>query len=98
MKTITYEQFLQFKPCYLYDPDKKKLMDAIAARRELWNALDVLEALYEAALADIHGALSEGAMGCDLCAFFKTPDDCRCNPLPHSPYCNPKWRGMGTEK
>ena len=43
MKTITYEQFLQFKPCYLYDPDKKKLMDATAQRRERWSALDILE-------------------------------------------------------
>lgn len=43
MKTISYEQFLQFNPCYLYDPNKKKLMDAIAARREHWSALDILE-------------------------------------------------------
>lgn len=43
MKTITYEQFLQFKPCYLSNPDKKKLMDSIAQRRERWSALDILE-------------------------------------------------------
>ena len=43
MKTITYEQFLQFKPCYLSNPNKKKLMDSIAQRRERWSALDILE-------------------------------------------------------
>lgn len=81
----------QIAYCENADYDCIALKEARAAR-------DRYKALYEAALADIHGALSEGAMGCDLCAFFKTPDDCRCNPLPHSPYCNPKWRGMGTEK
>lgn len=43
MKTITYEQFLKFEPCYLYNPDKKELMDSIAQRRERWSALDILE-------------------------------------------------------
>lgn len=43
MKTITYEQFLQFNPCYLYDPKKKALMESIAQRRERWSALDILE-------------------------------------------------------
>lgn len=43
MKTITYEQFLEFDPCYPYDPEKKALMDSIAQRRERWSALDILE-------------------------------------------------------
>ena len=43
MKTITYEQFLEFEPCYLDDPKKKALMDSIAQRRERWSALDILE-------------------------------------------------------
>lgn len=43
MKTITYEQFLEFDPCYLYDPEKKALMESIAQRREHWSALDILE-------------------------------------------------------
>lgn len=81
----------QIACCENADYDCIALKEARAAR-------DRYKALYEAALADIHGALSEGAMGCDLCAFFKTPDDCRCNSLPHSPYCNPKWRGMSSEK
>lgn len=42
MKTITYEQFLEFEPCYLDDPKKKALMDSIAARRGRWSALDIL--------------------------------------------------------
>lgn len=43
MKTITYEQFLEFDPCYLYDPEKKALMESIAQRREHWSAMDILE-------------------------------------------------------
>ena len=43
MKSITYEEFLKFRPCYLHDPEKKALMDSIARRQERWTALDILE-------------------------------------------------------
>ena len=43
MKTITYEEFLEFGPCYLDDPEKKALMDSIAQRQDRWTALDILE-------------------------------------------------------
>ena len=43
MKTITYEEFLDFDPCYLDDPKEKALMDSIAKRQERWTALDILE-------------------------------------------------------
>ena len=43
MKTITYEEFLDFDPCYLGDPDRKALMDSIAQRQDRWTALDILE-------------------------------------------------------
>ena len=43
MKSITYEEFLDFDPCYLGDPDRKALMDSIAQRQDRWTALDILE-------------------------------------------------------
>ena len=43
MKSITYEEFLEFGPCYLGDPKKKALMDSIAQRQDRWTALDILE-------------------------------------------------------
>ena len=43
MKTITYEEFLEFGPCYLDDPKEKALMDSIAQRQDRWTALDILE-------------------------------------------------------
>ena len=43
MKSITYEEFLEFGPCYLDDPKEKALMDSIAQRQERWTALDILE-------------------------------------------------------
>ena len=43
MKSITYEEFLKFNPCYLDDPKEKALMDSIAQRNERWTALDILE-------------------------------------------------------
>ena len=42
MKSITYEEFLEFGPCYLDDPKEKALMDSIAQRQERWTALDIL--------------------------------------------------------
>ena len=42
MKSITYEEFLEFGPCYLDDPKEKALMDSIARRQERWTALDIL--------------------------------------------------------
>ena len=43
MKTITYEQFLKIDPYYHDGSEKHALMAAIAARREHWSALDILE-------------------------------------------------------
>ena len=43
MKSITYEEFLEFDPCYLDDPKEKALMDSIAQRQDRWTALDILE-------------------------------------------------------
>ena len=43
MKSITYEEFLEFGPCYLDDPKEKALMDSIAQRQDRWTALDILE-------------------------------------------------------
>ena len=42
MKSITYEEFLEFDPCYLRNPEQKALMDSIARRQEKWTALDIL--------------------------------------------------------
>ena len=42
MKSITYEEFLEFNPCYLRNREKKALMDSIARRQEKWTALDIL--------------------------------------------------------
>ena len=42
MKSITYEEFLEFDPCYLRNREKKALMDSIARRKERWTALDIL--------------------------------------------------------
>lgn len=42
MKSITYEEFLLFNPCYLNDETKKALMDSIAKRQKRWTALDIL--------------------------------------------------------
>ena len=89
MKTITYEQFLEFEPCYLDDPKKKALMDSIAARRERWSALDIL-ALDEIPPADrLWAILREELIDAPILHEFA----CRCaeralscveNPNPHS--------------
>ena len=42
MRSITYEEFLEFDPCYLRNREKKALMDSIARRKKRWTALDIL--------------------------------------------------------
>lgn len=43
MKSITYEEFLQFRPCWLEDKDQRKKLAEIGIRKERWTALDILE-------------------------------------------------------
>lgn len=43
MKRITYEQFIECKPCFLKYPTLKALMESIAKRQIWWSALDILE-------------------------------------------------------
>ena len=43
MKTVTYEQFLAFGPCWLSHPEQEKQLKEIGSRQEKWTALDVLE-------------------------------------------------------
>ena len=42
MKTVTYEQFLEFKPCWLGDGRAEKLAK-IGARKKEWTAVDILK-------------------------------------------------------
>lgn len=42
MKTVTYEEFLTFHPCWLEDSEKARRLKETGGRRESWTALDVL--------------------------------------------------------
>ena len=42
MKAVTYEQFLEFKPCWLDDGRAEKLAK-IGARKKEWTAVDILK-------------------------------------------------------
>ena len=42
MKSITYEEFKRFNPCWLSDKEKARKLEEIGAQRERWTALDVL--------------------------------------------------------
>lgn len=42
MKTVTFEQFLAFGPCWLEDESGRERLERIAARKAEWTALDVL--------------------------------------------------------
>lgn len=90
MKTITYEQFLQFNPCYLYDPNKKKLMDAIAQRRERWSALDILDLDEIPAKDRLWAALREELIDAPILHEFA----CRCADRALSRVENPDPRSL----
>ena len=42
MKTVTLEQFLTFKPCWLREESGRERLEHIASRKKEWTALDVL--------------------------------------------------------
>ena len=42
LKTVTYEQFLIFNPCWLETEAGRKRLKRYAAKREQWTALDIL--------------------------------------------------------
>ena len=42
MKSITYEEFLEFEPCWLETEDGAARLKKIGARKERWTALDIL--------------------------------------------------------
>ena len=43
MKTVSYEEFLEFRPCWLGTRDGAKKLERIGRRKERWTALDVLD-------------------------------------------------------
>ena len=42
MKTVTYEQFLTFKPCWLCDEEGRQKLQEIGSRKAEWTAIDIL--------------------------------------------------------
>lgn len=42
LKTVTYEQFVGFGPCWLEDEAGRKRLKRYAAKRKQWTALDIL--------------------------------------------------------
>lgn len=52
---------------------------------------DYWKARCKAAERDIEGALMEGCMGCDKCAYFEKRG--MCPECERTPYCKPKWIG-----
>lgn len=42
LKTVTYEQFLIFNPCWLATEAGRKRLKRYASKREQWTALDIL--------------------------------------------------------
>ena len=90
MKTITYEQFLEFDPCYLYDPEKKALMESIAQRREHWSAMDILELENIPAADRLWAVLREELIDAPLLHEFA----CRCAERALSRIENPDPRSL----
>ena len=70
MKTITYEQFLEFKPCWLSEPGGRDRLDKIAKAREHWTALDILELPGVAAEEKLWAALREALIGAKTLRLF----------------------------
>lgn len=42
MKTITYEEFMSWRPCWLETPEGREKLRYYAKKRKRWSALDIL--------------------------------------------------------
>lgn len=42
MKTVTYEEFIKFKPCWLETPNGRRRLQYYAQKHERWSAFDIL--------------------------------------------------------
>ena len=74
MKTVTVEQFKSFRPCWLETAEGRKKFARIAAIRNEWTALDVLNLPYVSAQDKLWSVLRE--------EFIEVPTlhefSCRC--------------------
>ncbi|CZT57842.1 hypothetical protein BN3661_02193 [Eubacteriaceae bacterium CHKCI005] len=90
LPTVTYEQFLKFKPCWLNDRKRATQLKEIGSRKKEWNALDVLR-LEEVNIADrMWAVLREEFLSANLLHEYA----CRCADYALSKIDNPDPRSI----
>lgn len=94
LPTVTYEQFLKFEPCWLYDKRKSTRLKKIGSRKREWNALDVLR-LEEVTIEDrMWAVLREEFLPAHLLHEYA----CRCADYVLSKIDNPDPRSVNAIK
>ena len=94
LPTVTYEQFLMFEPCWLYDKRKFTRLKKIGSRKREWNALDVLR-LEEVTIEDrMWAVLREEFLPAHLLHEYA----CRCADYVLSKIDNPDPRSVNAIK
>lgn len=94
LPTVTYEQFLMFEPCWLYDKRKFTRLKKIGSRKREWNALDVLR-LEEVTIEDrMWAVLREEFLPAHLLHEYA----CRCADYALSKIDNPDPRSVNAIK
>ena len=90
LPTVTYEQFLDFDPCWLDDEEKAAQLKEIGSRKEKWSAVDVLQ-LVEVSVDDrMWSVLREDFLPANLLHEYA----CRCADYALSKIDNPDPRSI----
>lgn len=90
LPTVTYEQFLDFDPCWLDDEEKAAQLKEIGSRKEKWSAVDVLR-LVEVSVDDrMWSVLREDFLPANLLHEYA----CRCADYALSKIDNPDPRSI----
>ena len=74
MKTVTYEQFLEFKPCWLNDENGRLRLKRYAKKQENWSALGILKLNRVSAKDRLWAVLREELINAPILHEFA----CRC--------------------
>ena len=94
MKTITYDEFITFEPCWLETPQGRRRLKYYAKKRERWSALDILALKHISAEDRLWAVLREELIDAIILHEFA----CRCAERALSKIDNPDPRSVNAVK
>ena len=90
MKTVTYEEFIKFKPCWLETPNGRRRLRYYAQKHERWSAFDILNLNRVSAQDRLWAVLREELIDAPILHEFA----CRCAEMAMEMVPNPDSRSI----